>query len=427
MARYQQVIFDLDGTLTDSAPGIIASIKYALKETGRPIPDEALLRRFIGPPLAESFIKWCGMSVEDAIAATIPFKKRYNTIGWQENRVFPGIRPLLQALKAEGCYLAVATGKPQDIACQVLEHFDLLKYFDAVAGPNDEELHADKGALVRRVLRQSQSAAMVGDTPSDVLGGHANGISGIAVRYGYGVPTELAAVSPDAVADTVAELQRVLLDREVVGRGVFLSIEGLDGCGKTTQRGVMQEIMTDFGFEVRLTREPGGCELSEKIRELLLNKNNTQMTDTTEALLYAASRAQHVREVIRPELALGHAVLSDRFVDSSLAYQGGGRELGVETVWQYNEAAVGDCMPDITVYLDIDFETSLRRRFSASDPDRMERQGADFFRRSELAFAALTKRYPERFLVVDGRRSREEIADELRARLPERLKGKGLI
>ena len=151
------------------------------------------------------------------------------------------------------------------------------------------------------------------------------------------------------------------------------------------------------------------------------------MTPTAEALLYAASRAQHVHDVIIPALQAGKAVICDRFVDSSMAYQGGGRSLGVDTVWQYNQAGVHGCLPDVTVYFRIDHETSLRRRYAASAPDRMEQADEAFFERTQDAFEQIASGSPDRYLTVDGKRSRQEVSEELTERLPVFLQEKGLI
>ena len=156
MLTYDAVIFDLDGTLTDSRPGIFACAEYALKKMGLPVPDEATLQRFLGPPLAESFMKYCGMTEDQAVGATALYRERYIPIGWKENSVYPRIRALLAALKERGAYLAVATGKPEHISMEVLRYFDLLQYFDAVAGPAPGEMHADKGTLIRRVLPEGK-------------------------------------------------------------------------------------------------------------------------------------------------------------------------------------------------------------------------------------------------------------------------------
>ncbi|MBR0319733.1 MAG: HAD hydrolase-like protein [Clostridia bacterium] len=169
---YNAVIFDLDGTLTDSGEGIFNCVRYTLDKMNLPQLDDATLRRFIGPPLAESFMNYCGMDEETAREATRIYRERYVPIGWKENTVYPGIRALLRHLKEQGVYLAVATGKPQNTAQTVLDYFGLSEYMDRIAGPMAGELHANKADLIRRVLPENAKALMVGDTAGDVKGGH---------------------------------------------------------------------------------------------------------------------------------------------------------------------------------------------------------------------------------------------------------------
>ena len=145
------------------------------------------------------------------------------------------------------------------------------------------------------------------------------------------------------------------------------------------------------------------------------------MTDVTEALLYAASRAQHVREKILPAVAEGKVVLCDRFLDSSVAYQGGGRNLGIDKVLEINAPAVDGTLPDLTVYLDIDHRESLRRRCAASEPDRLEMEAESFHARVENGYHELIARDPERFVVVDAAKTREEIAAEIQEKVLARL------
>ena len=424
---YRNIVFDLDGTLTDSGRGILASVTYAMEKLGAPVPAPETLRLFVGPPLTGSFMKYCGMTEAQAAEGVRLFRERYVPIGWRENRVYRGIRPLMRELKKRGCRLYVATGKSRESALRVLEYFGLMSYLDGVAAPDPKEMHADKAKLILSVCPDTTDTVMVGDTTGDVEAAETAGADSVAVLYGYGAWTEAQFEKATFRADTVAALSMILLGEVPAEKGVFLSLEGLDGCGKTTQSDRVKEIMEDLGYETLLSREPGGCPISEEIRSLLLSVAHGEMTPTTEALLYAASRAQHVHDVIAPALRAGKAVICDRFVDSSVAYQGGGRSLGVETVSQYNEAGVHGCMPDVTVYFRIDHETSLRRRYSASAPDRMEQADASFFARTERAFEQLAAENPNRFLVLDGRRTKEEVTAELQEKLPAFLKEKGLI
>ena len=169
------------------------------------------------------------------------------------------------------------------------------------------------------------------------------------------------------------------------------------------------------------SREPGGTPIGEKIREILLDRNNAEMTDMTEALLYAAGRAQHVREKIRPTVAEGKVLLCDRFLDSSVAYQGGGRQLGVDQVLAINEAAVDGMLPLATVYLDLDHRASLKRRSAASELDRLEMEKEEFHARVEEGYHALIARNPERYVVVDARGDRDEIAKQISSEVLKKL------
>ena len=424
---YKKIIFDLDGTLTDSGRGILACVTYALEKLGVPVPAQETLRLFVGPPLTGSYMKYCGMTKAEANEGVRLFREMYVPFGWRENRVYPGIRPLLRELKKKGCLLYVATGKNKESALRILKYFGLLGYLDGVAAPAPDDMNADKAKLILSVCPDTSDAVMVGDTYGDVEAARKAGTDSVAVLYGYGSFSREQMDRAGFCAGSVEELSRILLREVPAEKGIFLSLEGLDGCGKTTQRDRVKAILEDLGYETVLTREPGGCPISEEIRSLLLSVSHQEMTATAEALLYAASRAQHVHDVIVPALKAGKAVICDRFVDSSLAYQGGGRRLGVDTVYQYNEAGVDGHLPDVTVYFRIDHETSLKRRYSASSPDRMEQADAAFFARTERAFEELAARDPGRYLVLDGRGTKQEVASELDERLPVFLSEKGLI
>jgi dTMP kinase len=196
---------------------------------------------------------------------------------------------------------------------------------------------------------------------------------------------------------------------------VFISFEGLDGCGKTTQALRLAEALQARGAEVVSTREPGGTPLGDEIRELVLHGDH--VAPWAEAALYAAARAQHVEQVIRPALERGAVVVCDRYVDSSVAYQGGGRGLGLDTVLELNLLAVGGLLPDRTVLVEVDIETALAR--VGDKGDRIERAGAEFWPRVVEAYRALAARFPERYVVVDGRRPVDVIATEILASLGE--------
>lgn len=196
---------------------------------------------------------------------------------------------------------------------------------------------------------------------------------------------------------------------------MFVTFEGPDGSGKSTQAELLRERLVAEGREVVLTREPGGTGLGERIRELLLDDGT--MSPWAEAALFAASRAQHVDHVILPALERGADVVCDRYVDSSLAYQGIARGLGVDEVLELNLRATQGLLPDTTVLLLVDPEIAAER---SGATDRLEREGSDFRERVDAAYRELAARFPERIVVVDGARPREELAEEIRERLRDR-------
>jgi dTMP kinase len=180
---------------------------------------------------------------------------------------------------------------------------------------------------------------------------------------------------------------------------MFISFEGLDGCGKTTQAAMLADALELEGREVVRVREPGGTPTGERIRELLLDPA-AKIGPAAEALLYAAARAQLVEEVIAPALARGSVVIADRFIDSSLAYQGVGRGLGLERILAVNQLATGGLMPDATLLLRLEADEAARRRGSA--PDRIEAEHAGFHADVAAGFAAAAERFPQRIRVVDA-------------------------
>ena len=175
-------------------------------------------------------------------------------------------------------------------------------------------------------------------------------------------------------------------------KGLFIAFEGADGCGKTTQLRFLGDHLESLGLDVLRTREPGGCPVAEKIRDILLDAANSEMTAVTETLLYAAARAEHVRQVIGPAVEAGRVVLCDRFVYSSLAYQGYGRDLGVDTVWDVNKIALTGYMPDLTVFINIPPERAFARMNDKKVHDRLEREHISFHRRVFEGFQALSQR-----------------------------------
>jgi dTMP kinase len=201
-------------------------------------------------------------------------------------------------------------------------------------------------------------------------------------------------------------------------RSLFLTFEGMDGSGKTTQMRRLAERLRAHGREVLETAEPGGTRIGIEIRRILLDAENRELGPTAEMLLYFACRAQNVDEWIMPALAAGKIVLSDRFTDSTLVYQGCGRGLGAETVMTLDRIACRGLVPDLTVLIDIDAETSLARAHArnASKPHRetrMDEQSLEFHRNVYEAYHALAASEPHRFRVIDGRAAIEPMADEI--------------
>lgn len=196
-------------------------------------------------------------------------------------------------------------------------------------------------------------------------------------------------------------------------KGKFITIEGPDGAGKTTQVKKIYEYLTSRGRKVLVTREPGGTALGEKLREVLLSPAGESPVPEAEALIYAASRAQLIKNVISPALLRGTYVLCDRFVDSSLAYQGWARGLGIEEILGINRWFIGELWPDLTILLDIDPEVSLKRLERARD--RLEKETLEFHKRVREGFLKVREIFPERIVAVDASRSPEEVFDRISA------------
>ena len=206
--------------------------------------------------------------------------------------------------------------------------------------------------------------------------------------------------------------------------GKLISFEGSEGSGKSTQISRLAAHLQQNGREVVSTREPGGTEIGEQIRNIIVhNSKGDEMCAETELLLFTAARAQVVREVIAPALVRGAVVLSDRFLDSSTVYQGIGRNLAADPVSRINHFAVGNVMPDLTVVIDVPTEVSLARiRRRASDlPDRMERENIDFYKKIREGYLVLAKGLPDRFVVFDGTLNEDALEKKIWATVKERI------
>lgn len=190
---------------------------------------------------------------------------------------------------------------------------------------------------------------------------------------------------------------------------MFIVFEGVDGSGKSTQLELLNKYILDRGLETCTTREPGGTVVGERIREILLDPALMEMQGRTEALLYAAARAQLVAQLIRPQLEQGRVVLCDRYIDSSLAYQGFGRGMDVEFLTAINRLGTGGLSPDLTVLLDLSPEEGLSRSRRARPADRLESEALDFHRRVRQGYLELSTRKPKGYLIIDAQRPVEEV------------------
>lgn len=402
---YDYVVFDLDGTLTDSAKGILASVDYAIERMGfAPIPEEKR-RLYVGPPLLHSFQQINGMTVEESYEGVRLFRERYNRIGWMENRVYTGIPRMLRALKSRGVYLGVATAKPVAFAEMVLDYFGLTPYFDGISAAPMDESGLPKDELIRRALPEgARNVAMVGDRLYDIEGARKAGVCAIGALYGYGSYEELTEAGADYICKSVEELETLLLGGANDEPGTFISFEGIDGCGKSTQVERLNEWLSECGWQVCATREPGGSPVSERIRGILIGNEFKDMTGECEALLFAAARAQHTSEVLMPALETGAIVLGDRYVDSSIAYQGWARGMGEDRVSAINDVATRGLKPELTMLFDLTpEEAAARRRHGRGESDdRIESEKMEFHRKVREGFLRIARAEPERVKIIDA-------------------------
>lgn len=206
------ILFDLDGTLTDSGEGIINCVIYALERFGLPVPPREALRYFVGPPLHESFVKQ-GVPADRAEEAVAVYRERYVPTGMFENAPYPGVREMLEELKAEGHTLYVASSKPEWMCVEILKHFDLDQYFDQICGATMDTTRTNKEAVIAYLLDlngRSENTVMVGDTKFDVIGAKAHGIPTIGVSWGYGSVKEMQEAGAVCIACTIEELLNML-------------------------------------------------------------------------------------------------------------------------------------------------------------------------------------------------------------------------
>ena len=200
--------------------------------------------------------------------------------------------------------------------------------------------------------------------------------------------------------------------------GLFISFEGIDGCGKSTQADLLRSYLESKGEQVELLREPGGTALSEQIREILLNPNNDKMDPSTESILLSASRAQLTREIIIPALERGNVVICDRYADSTLAYQGYGRGINLEWLEKLNAFATAGLKPDITLLVDLPVDEALNRMQSKSF-DRIEMEGIEFLDKVRSGYLELTDRFSKRYFMIDGMETIEEMSKKIIKKIEE--------
>lgn len=205
-------------------------------------------------------------------------------------------------------------------------------------------------------------------------------------------------------------------------KGHFISFEGPDGSGKTTISSNVYDALKNKDYPIVYTREPGGIRIAEKIRDLILDPENTEMDAKTEALLYAASRRQHLVEKILPNLNEGKIVISDRFVDSSLAYQGVGRQIGLQEIYDLNMFAIEGRLPDLTIYLDIDPQVGLNRIGSRSFKDRLDQEDISFHELVSQGYERVKEKYKDRMVIFDGSLSIEELTNQITTYLEKWIK-----
>lgn len=206
-------------------------------------------------------------------------------------------------------------------------------------------------------------------------------------------------------------------------KGIFITIEGPDGSGKTTIINMLAENLQKEGFEVMATREPGGIEIAEQIRQVILDRDNTAMDPRTEALLYAAARRQHLAEKVKPALDNGKIILCDRFVDSSLAYQGYARGLGIDEVYSINEFAIENMMPELTLYFDLAPELGLERinKNKGREVNRLDLENLEFHQKVREGYMILAERFTDRIVKIDASRELETVYEDAEAKIKDLL------
>lgn len=206
----------------------------------------------------------------------------------------------------------------------------------------------------------------------------------------------------------------------MVNKGFFITLEGCEGSGKSTQLQLLQNFLKESGKDFIFTREPGGTPIAEQIRKIILDGNNVEMQDETEALLYASARVQHIKEKIIPAKNSGKIIVCDRYIDSSFAYQAYARGLGMEFVSGVNVYAMQNCMPDLTFFLDISPREAFIRKGGADEGDRLEQSGIAFHEKVYQGYLSLARQFPQRIAVIDARKAAEQVFDQIVSELKKR-------
>lgn len=210
-------------------------------------------------------------------------------------------------------------------------------------------------------------------------------------------------------------------------KGLFITFEGNDGAGKSSAIQAVYEELVKQGYDVILTREPGGSKIAEKIRTIILDTDNLGMDSKTEALLYAASRREHLVKKIIPALESGKIVLSDRYIDSSLVYQGIARGIGVKEVYDLNQFAIGDYLPDLTIMLAVHPEIGMERiKNNRHEFDRLELEKLDFHNKVYNGYIEVAKTYPNRIVMIDGEKTKDEVLEQTKKVVMEFIKSRGI-
>jgi len=206
-----------------------------------------------------------------------------------------------------------------------------------------------------------------------------------------------------------------------MSNGLFITLEGSEGAGKTTAIDAIRDWANSAAIELIVTREPGGTATAEKIRELLLDKNNSEIVADSELLLMFAARAQHLKELILPTISQGKWIICDRFTDATYAYQGGGRGIDVERIRQLENWVQGDLRPDLTLLLDLPVDQGLARAGQRSEPDRFELEKVSFFERVRQAYLDRARQYPDQFRIIDASKSIEDVREQIHQTLNDCL------